>query len=124
MVTRPEVEDYDPFRSRILSAQSFVDPSDLMPMTSPPRDRYRPHEVAAATESSGDDEDDDRLDTLDNIIAQPLTTVAQQRMAGQSGLIRVQRQIYESRDDSVGHQDDDHVYESIERRGDDAGGKV
>ena len=90
--------------SRPDTSQAFVEPDDLLPMaprrcmmSEPQVPLY--HETARKAETilDGDGGGGDDNESLNDIIAQPLSFMTQQRMVGQHGPIRIERQIYEER---------------------------
>lgn len=122
---------YDFVTSFHAHPNSFVEPDDLIPMTSYPYDRMQYPPQMKYGEISDDEEDSDDLSSLTNIIAQPLSCGAPQQLIGQHGPIRIQRQIYEMHSDhpdgeeegseeeveeqtNQDEEEDQPVYESID----------
>lgn len=86
--------DFTPSNILPLSSKEFVDSSDLLPVTKQVEEDALSNFSQETDGSSTLYLQKDELDTLNDIIAQPLSLVAQQRLAGQHGPIEAKRFIY------------------------------
>ena len=86
--------DITPPMNLPLSPKDFVHSSDLLPVTKQVEEDSSSNLSLQIHKKSISALKDDELDTFNKIIAQPLSFISQQRLAGQHGPIEAKRFIY------------------------------